>query len=157
MKKPLWGNSIIFHGLLVYPFSVQQWEGLIELLGSESKTAGGLDFLHKYEHIVTRAVPKQWVLSSVLFHFLVLTFRFLTGIGTLKSRSSRFKWEKLLMLLGKLQNHWYRYAYVYTLRDWCCFLSFSNMTWSFCEEIERVVLSDLWCPELASSGNIMGL
>lgn len=30
-------------------FSMQQWEGLIELLGSESKIAGGLDFLHKYE------------------------------------------------------------------------------------------------------------
>ncbi|EXB93382.1 hypothetical protein L484_010709 [Morus notabilis] len=28
--------------------SFKQWEGLIELLGSESKTAGGLDFLHKY-------------------------------------------------------------------------------------------------------------
>lgn len=29
-------------------FCTQQWEGLIELLGSESKTTGGLDFLHKY-------------------------------------------------------------------------------------------------------------
>jgi hypothetical protein len=29
---------------------LQQWEGLIELLGSESKPAGGLEFLHKYEH-----------------------------------------------------------------------------------------------------------
>ncbi|KAK7845028.1 nuclear pore complex protein nup85 [Quercus suber] len=28
--------------------SFKQWEGLIELLGSESKTAGGLEFLHKY-------------------------------------------------------------------------------------------------------------
>lgn len=28
--------------------SFMQWEGLIELLGSESKTAGGLEFLHKY-------------------------------------------------------------------------------------------------------------
>lgn len=28
---------------------IQQWEGLIELLGSESKIAGGLEFLHKYE------------------------------------------------------------------------------------------------------------
>ncbi|XP_077217891.1 nuclear pore complex Nup85-like protein [Tasmannia lanceolata] len=26
----------------------KQWEGLIELLGSEAKTAGGLEFLHKY-------------------------------------------------------------------------------------------------------------
>lgn len=32
---------------VVYYLSVQQWEGLIELLGSESKTAGGLEFLHK--------------------------------------------------------------------------------------------------------------
>lgn len=32
------------------PFFLQQWEGLIELLGSESKPAGGLEFLHKYEH-----------------------------------------------------------------------------------------------------------
>lgn len=29
---------------------LQQWEGIIELLGSESKPAGGLEFLHKYEH-----------------------------------------------------------------------------------------------------------
>ncbi|CAN0907210.1 Nuclear pore complex protein NUP85 [Linum grandiflorum] len=28
--------------------SFKQWEGLIELLGSEAKPAGGLDFLHKY-------------------------------------------------------------------------------------------------------------
>ncbi|KAL1353092.1 hypothetical protein HN51_017021 [Arachis hypogaea] len=28
--------------------SFKQWEGLIELLGSESKPAGGLEFLHKY-------------------------------------------------------------------------------------------------------------
>ncbi|GAV72758.1 Nucleopor_Nup85 domain-containing protein [Cephalotus follicularis] len=28
--------------------SFKQWEGLIELLGSESKTSGGLEFLHKY-------------------------------------------------------------------------------------------------------------
>ncbi|CAK8570239.1 unnamed protein product [Lathyrus sativus] len=28
--------------------SFKQWEGIIELLGSESKPAGGLDFLHKY-------------------------------------------------------------------------------------------------------------
>ncbi|VVA24866.1 PREDICTED: nuclear pore complex [Prunus dulcis] len=28
--------------------SFKQWEGLIELLGSESKTTGGLEFLHKY-------------------------------------------------------------------------------------------------------------
>lgn len=32
---------------VVYYLSVQQWEGLIELLGSESKTAGGLEFMHK--------------------------------------------------------------------------------------------------------------
>ena len=31
-------------------YVLQQWEGLIELLGSESKPAGGLEFLHKYEH-----------------------------------------------------------------------------------------------------------
>ena len=30
--------------------SMQQWEGLIELLGSQSKIAWGLDFLHKYEY-----------------------------------------------------------------------------------------------------------
>ncbi|XP_010526106.1 PREDICTED: nuclear pore complex protein NUP85 isoform X2 [Tarenaya hassleriana] len=28
--------------------SLEQWEGLVELLGSESQIAGGLDFLHKY-------------------------------------------------------------------------------------------------------------
>ncbi|XWS17704.1 hypothetical protein CRYUN_Cryun33cG0090000 [Craigia yunnanensis] len=28
--------------------SFKQWEGLIQLLGSESRTAGGLEFLHKY-------------------------------------------------------------------------------------------------------------
>lgn len=27
---------------------MQQWEGLVELLGSESQISGGLDFLHKY-------------------------------------------------------------------------------------------------------------
>ena len=31
-----------------YCLSIQQWEGLIELLGSESKPAGSLEFLHKY-------------------------------------------------------------------------------------------------------------
>lgn len=31
--------------------SFKQWEGLIELLGSESKTAGGLEFLHKYRDL----------------------------------------------------------------------------------------------------------
>ncbi|KAF2543684.1 hypothetical protein F2Q70_00034056 [Brassica cretica] len=28
--------------------SLKQWEGLVELLGSESQISGGLDFLHKY-------------------------------------------------------------------------------------------------------------
>ncbi|OVA20255.1 Nucleoporin Nup85-like [Macleaya cordata] len=31
--------------------SLKQWEGLIELLGSEAKTAGGLEFLHKYRDL----------------------------------------------------------------------------------------------------------
>ncbi|KAK8706789.1 hypothetical protein V6N13_057865 [Hibiscus sabdariffa] len=30
--------------------SFKQWEGLIRLLGSDSKTASGLEFLHKYRH-----------------------------------------------------------------------------------------------------------
>ncbi|XP_050212769.1 nuclear pore complex protein NUP85 isoform X2 [Mercurialis annua] len=33
--------------------SFKQWEGLIELLGSESKHAGGLEFLHKYGFSIT--------------------------------------------------------------------------------------------------------
>ncbi|QCD78482.1 nuclear pore complex protein Nup85 [Vigna unguiculata] len=28
---------------------LKQWEGMIELLGSESKPVGGLEFLHKYK------------------------------------------------------------------------------------------------------------
>lgn len=34
---------------VIHPLSMQQWEGLIQLLGSEPKTAGGLEFLHKYD------------------------------------------------------------------------------------------------------------
>lgn len=37
-----------FVGKSISDESFKQWEGLIELLGSESKTAGGLEFLHKY-------------------------------------------------------------------------------------------------------------
>lgn len=37
-----------FVGRSISDESFKQWEGLIELLGSESKIAGGLDFLHKY-------------------------------------------------------------------------------------------------------------
>ncbi|KAL5988935.1 hypothetical protein ACLOJK_027037 [Asimina triloba] len=37
-----------FVGKSVSDDSFKQWEGLIELLGSEAKTAGGLEFLHKY-------------------------------------------------------------------------------------------------------------
>ncbi|GAB2275768.1 Nucleoporin nup85 [Dionaea muscipula] len=37
-----------FVGKSVSCESFKQWEGLIELLGSNAKTAGGLDFLHKY-------------------------------------------------------------------------------------------------------------
>ncbi|KAL8108401.1 hypothetical protein AgCh_024748 [Apium graveolens] len=36
-----------FVGKSVSDESFKQWEGLIELLGSQSKAAGGLDFLHK--------------------------------------------------------------------------------------------------------------
>ncbi|XP_059657172.1 nuclear pore complex protein NUP85 [Cornus florida] len=37
-----------FVGKSISDESFKQWEGLIELLGSESRTAGGLEFLHKY-------------------------------------------------------------------------------------------------------------
>ncbi|XP_028056570.1 nuclear pore complex protein NUP85 isoform X2 [Camellia sinensis] len=37
-----------FVGKSISDESLKQWEGLIELLGSESRTAGGLEFLHKY-------------------------------------------------------------------------------------------------------------
>ncbi|XP_041019286.1 nuclear pore complex protein NUP85 [Juglans microcarpa x Juglans regia] len=37
-----------FVGQSISDESFKQWEGLIELLGAESKTAGGLEFLHKY-------------------------------------------------------------------------------------------------------------
>ncbi|KAL8216880.1 hypothetical protein R6Q57_023717 [Mikania cordata] len=37
-----------FVGKSISDESFEQWEGLIELLGSESRTAGGLEFLHKY-------------------------------------------------------------------------------------------------------------
>ncbi|KAK9273847.1 hypothetical protein L1049_018659 [Liquidambar formosana] len=37
-----------FVGKIISDESFKQWEGLIELLGSESKTVGGLEFLHKY-------------------------------------------------------------------------------------------------------------
>lgn len=37
-----------FVGKSISDESFKQWEGLIELLGSESKTVGGLEFLHKY-------------------------------------------------------------------------------------------------------------
>ncbi|KAF5195893.1 Nuclear pore complex protein nup85 [Thalictrum thalictroides] len=37
-----------FVGKPISDNSFKQWEGLIELLGSEARTAGGLEFLHKY-------------------------------------------------------------------------------------------------------------
>ncbi|XP_024986619.1 nuclear pore complex protein NUP85 [Cynara cardunculus var. scolymus] len=37
-----------FVGKSISDESFEQWEGLIELLGSESRTAAGLEFLHKY-------------------------------------------------------------------------------------------------------------
>ncbi|PIA42797.1 hypothetical protein AQUCO_02000323v1 [Aquilegia coerulea] len=37
-----------FVGKPISDTSFKQWEGLIELLGSEARTAGGLEFLHKY-------------------------------------------------------------------------------------------------------------
>ncbi|XP_058222651.1 nuclear pore complex protein NUP85 isoform X1 [Rhododendron vialii] len=37
-----------FVGKSISEESFKQWEGLIELLGSESRIAGGLEFLHKY-------------------------------------------------------------------------------------------------------------
>ncbi|PWA56885.1 hypothetical protein CTI12_AA411940 [Artemisia annua] len=37
-----------FVGKSISDESFEQWEGLIELLGSESRTAGGLEFLHRY-------------------------------------------------------------------------------------------------------------
>ncbi|KAL4592262.1 hypothetical protein LXL04_005250 [Taraxacum kok-saghyz] len=37
-----------FVGKSISDESFEQWEGLIELMGSESRTAGGLEFLHKY-------------------------------------------------------------------------------------------------------------
>ncbi|XP_052211367.1 nuclear pore complex protein NUP85 [Diospyros lotus] len=37
-----------FVGKSVSDEGFKEWEGLIELLGSESRTAGGLEFLHKY-------------------------------------------------------------------------------------------------------------
>ncbi|XP_058114691.1 nuclear pore complex protein NUP85 isoform X2 [Magnolia sinica] len=37
-----------FVGKSVSDDSFKQWEGLIELMGSEARTAGGLEFLHKY-------------------------------------------------------------------------------------------------------------
>ncbi|GFS35424.1 hypothetical protein Acr_00g0039810 [Actinidia rufa] len=37
-----------FVGKSISDESFKQWEGLIELLGSETRTAGGLEFLHKY-------------------------------------------------------------------------------------------------------------
>ncbi|XP_021715204.1 nuclear pore complex protein NUP85-like [Chenopodium quinoa] len=37
-----------FVGKSISEESFKQWEGLIELLGSDTRTAGGLEFLHKY-------------------------------------------------------------------------------------------------------------
>ncbi|KAF6164182.1 hypothetical protein GIB67_010152 [Kingdonia uniflora] len=37
-----------FVGKSISDDSFKQWEGLIELLGNETRTAGGLEFLHKY-------------------------------------------------------------------------------------------------------------
>ncbi|GAB4837215.1 Nucleoporin nup85 [Ancistrocladus abbreviatus] len=37
-----------FVGKSVSSASFKQWEGLVELLGSDTETAGGLEFLHKY-------------------------------------------------------------------------------------------------------------
>ncbi|KAG5540709.1 hypothetical protein RHGRI_020817 [Rhododendron griersonianum] len=49
-----------FVGKSISDESFKQWEGLIELLGSESRIAGGLEFLHKYVHdgIATNSAQK---------------------------------------------------------------------------------------------------
>lgn len=39
--------------MLFHAFDMQQWEGLVELLGSDSQISGGLDFLHKYQSSLT--------------------------------------------------------------------------------------------------------
>ncbi|KAF5938856.1 hypothetical protein HYC85_023115 [Camellia sinensis] len=71
-----------FVGKSISDESLKQWEGLIELLGSESRTAGGLEFLHKY-----------FILNSNLGCS--------TGIGISKDPFSRFMMELLLMPLRK--------------------------------------------------------
>jgi len=58
------------------PYVLQQWEGLIELLGSESKPAGGLEFLHKYEHPLLSLLSYFHTFIYLLIIFLVLTIVF---------------------------------------------------------------------------------
>jgi len=87
------------------PYVLQQWEGLIELLGSESKPAGGLEFLHKYEH------PLLSLLSYFHTFIYLLTYNFLSSNNCLLLHSgieiskNPFRWyivENRLMLLDKL-------------------------------------------------------
>ncbi|KAL2940128.1 Nuclear pore complex protein NUP85 [Bienertia sinuspersici] len=69
-----------FVGKSISEESFKQWEGLIELLGSDTRTAGGLEFLHKYRDFKRSLqqvsdgkatdAAKQAVESLILFHIM---------------------------------------------------------------------------------------
>lgn len=84
---------------MVYRLCIQQWEGLIELLGSVSKATGGLEFLHKYEFCLCIFII---ILVIVFPDFHTYNFWCAVGIGISNSPLSKFMMEKLRMLLGKL-------------------------------------------------------
>lgn len=54
--------------------SWQQWEGLIELLGSQVGTAGGLEFLHKYYFVLSLPFSSLFTVLSSNYFFPFLFF-----------------------------------------------------------------------------------
>lgn len=67
-KHPIFVQSIIF--IFAIFCVIQQWEGLIELLGSESKNTGGLEFLQKYVSF-----------HCFFFPFIFLSYRWWTWMN----------------------------------------------------------------------------
>lgn len=93
---------------------LQQWEGLIELLGSDTRTAGGLEFLHKYIPLIMfHSVYKvtTWEHLSDMCDQTLILYMLSICSGTEISRNpcSKLMMGRLLMLLGKLWNllSWY--------------------------------------------------